>query len=50
MWDWPRTGADQVLEEVEKHYCVYSKKKKNKIKKEERKERETERASEHIFE
>lgn len=47
MWDWPRTGADQVLEEVEKHYCVYSKKIK-KIKKErkkDKKERQKERAS-----
>jgi len=40
MWDWPHTGADQVLEEVEKHYCVHSKKKKKE------KKRETERASE----
>jgi len=45
MWDWPHTGADQVLEEVEKHYCVHSKKKKRK-----RKERQKERASECISE
>lgn len=49
MWDWPRTGADQVLEEVEKHRCVYSKEKKKKRKRE-RKERQRERASEHISE
>lgn len=47
MWDWPRTGADQVLEEVEKHRCVYSKEKKKKKKgrEKEKKDREKERAS-----
>lgn len=41
MWDWPRTGADQGLEEVE-NITVYTQKKK--------KEKKGERATEHIFE